>query len=152
MWWEHVAKDCHYHSTKCGNLSLPITFIQRKCYTMLLKYSPPRKVPSTPGANNLRHISGGFPICSLHIIFGVVIVVATGTAHFPGQATLNDDSDLLWNWVCDLHSRSLLDDHTPPCDMDRQITRHFAGNGQFPAIYLDDTKKGKEEGNQINWD
>ncbi len=88
-------EDYHYHSTKCSYASMSITFIQRKCYRMPFKCSPSRKVPSTPGANNHRHISGDFPICSPHIIFGVVIVVATGTTHFTGQAAVNNDSDLL---------------------------------------------------------
>lgn len=88
-------ENYHYHGTKCSNVSFHITFIQRKCYNVPLKYSPPRKVSSAPGANNHRHISGDFTICSLHIILGVVIVVATGTTHFTGQATVNNDGDLL---------------------------------------------------------
>lgn len=86
-------EDYHYCSNKY--ISSSVAFTWRECCTVPFKHSPPRKVPGAPGANNHRHISGGFPIGSLHIIFGVVIVVAAGTTHFARQATVNNDGDLL---------------------------------------------------------
>ena len=139
-------EDCNYHGTKCSNAFFPLHFYRWN--PMRFKYSPFRKVPSAPGANNHRHLSGNFSICCLPIIFRVVIVITTGTTHFTGQAVVNNDGDLLCDWVGDPHSRCPFNDYSFPWYLDRYFTCHFAGNRHFPAIYLDNTKKGKEEEKQ----
>lgn len=136
-------EDCNYHGTKCSNTFLSIILLQ-----ISFKCLPSRKVPSAPGANNHRHLSGNFSICCLQIIFRVVIEVATGTTHFTGQAVVNDDGNLLCDWVGDSHSRCPFNDYISPWYLERYFTWHFAGKRHFPTIYLDSTKNGKEEKKQ----